>query len=241
MDAIALKHLEIASALSLNSYSEIPHSTSGFVDRIYGGKYNEVVADIYVLQNATWVVFRGTDDVRDVLYDLDFCELDLRPELSGVRVHRGFWEMFRCIQNAVFNAVGHPDELHVTGHSMGGALALIAAPFLASPGTSAYCYGIAAPRVGNAEFCKFHRSKVKRTLVLMNKNDPVPHHPFWSYRPGLLLWMTRDGRMDAYANDFHTWRKICNVLFCVNTDDHKISNYLENIKREISKQQQSSS
>jgi predicted lipase len=114
------------------------------------------------------LVFRGTSDLRDWLINVRVAPTSW-PE--GGRVHDGF---ARALQ-LVFEEVGA--ELQrlmvptiVTGHSLGGALATLAAS--CHPFRAAYTFG--APRVGDAEFWTTLRCPLHRVV---NGRDLVPRLP----------------------------------------------------------------
>jgi triacylglycerol lipase len=92
------------------------------------------------------LVFRGTDqNIRDLL-----CDLEIGSVLGdGVRVHKGFERAFNRIWPQIESELRSIDKpLFYAGHSLGAALAMLAATRRRP--TAAYVYG--SPRVGNAAF-----------------------------------------------------------------------------------------
>lgn len=65
----------------------------------------------------------------------------------------------------------------MAGHSLGGALATLAALSLAERGLEVECVTFGSPKVGDEDFCRFFRSKVHRNARFVNKFDPVPRVP----------------------------------------------------------------
>jgi pimeloyl-ACP methyl ester carboxylesterase len=91
----------------------------------------------------TVLVFRGTTGFRNWLLDLD-----VRPMKLNARavVHRGFAEALDCIWDLLRPTLERlPAPFFFTGHSMGGALAQLAATRFRP--RAVYCFG--APRVGD--------------------------------------------------------------------------------------------
>jgi len=92
------------------------------------------------------LVFRGTDDLKAWITDLKALK---KPLGNGVAVHEGFEEAFDAIWTKIepaFAAVAEP--LFFTGHSLGAALATIAAGHKAP--RALYTFG--SPFVGNRAF-----------------------------------------------------------------------------------------
>lgn len=119
------------------------------------------------------VAFRGTQPkINDVLTDL---KLSLEPAEGGGRLHEGFNEAFYKISNDIKDDLKkYPNiPIYMTGHSLGGALAVIATKYLSSDSLGAtYTYG--APRIGDTEFFKDVKTPVYRVV---NAGDAVPRVP----------------------------------------------------------------
>ncbi|PNW87796.1 hypothetical protein CHLRE_01g002400v5 [Chlamydomonas reinhardtii] len=109
-------------------------------------------------------------------------------------VHKGFLDAYDSVRRTCFRlldditgsgekAGGRPWRVLVTGHSLGGALATLAAYELAERRTPArsiqrislYSYG--APRVGNKAFAEVFDRLVPDTWRITNANDIVPSVP----------------------------------------------------------------
>lgn len=114
-------------------------------------------------------VFRGTSGLRNWLLDLDTRPVDWT---SGGQVHRGFTEALSQIWTpleAVLAGITGP--LFFTGHSLGGALALLAAS-LRMP-DAVYAFG--APRTGDRAFG--NTLDGDRVFNIINGRDIVPSLP----------------------------------------------------------------
>jgi triacylglycerol lipase len=127
------------------------------------------------------LAFRGTEkDQRDIKADIRL-RFYSDPS-SGARTHTGFRDAFRLIRRDVESALAQarPTRLFVTGHSLGGALALVAVRYLDSPQSEfrsdsiAACYTYGSPRVGNAEFGDRIKPPIYRVV---NAADIVPRLP----------------------------------------------------------------
>jgi hypothetical protein len=123
------------------------------------------------------VAFRGTEKrVADWLTDLNA----VGTTKSYGRVHRGFWAAFQGVADlldAAITDLGSP-KLVLTGHSLGGALAVIAAAEWSGkyPIQSIYTYG--QPAVGKGHFPEFMRQNYDSLFYrFVNDDDIVPMVP----------------------------------------------------------------
>lgn len=138
------------------------------------------------------LVFRGTHDLRDWLSNLNALPVDW-PD--GGRVHRGFVEALDQVWESVVVALketaSNAGSILYTGHSLGGALAILAAA--RRPPSALYTYG--APRVGDTAFgltlqqVPFHRLVNDRDLV---PSLPPSVGPLQFEHAGQLLALTPD-------------------------------------------------
>lgn len=120
------------------------------------------------------LAFRGTQpNVQDVLTDI---KADLDDAPHGGRAHRGFLEAFGYVQKEIQEALDKHAGLpvYITGHSLGGALAMLATRYLAPNSIGAtYTYG--CPRAADEVFYE----KVKTPVYgIINCADAVPRVPF---------------------------------------------------------------
>ena len=128
------------------------------------------------------VTFRGTDSMRDARIDLSIWP---RKAQKG-RIHRGFLTQWESIRRSIINEMnrpGTPQNIYVTGHSLGGALATIAALDMKKhmPNSNIVVWTFGAPRVGNAEFVQDFRNHIKESVRVIRRADPVPLVPPFPY------------------------------------------------------------
>ena len=94
---------------------------------------------------------------------------------GGAKVHTGFLKAFEQIQAEVATALekvaGY--QLYVTGHSLGGALALVATRHFNADNLAA-CYTFGSPKVGSQEFGSSIKPPIYRVV---NAADGVPRVP----------------------------------------------------------------
>jgi triacylglycerol lipase len=119
------------------------------------------------------LAFRGTEIVKkDILTDANAFLTTLDGE---EKVHSGFFQAFNHVKDAIDHdlkeQLGIP--LYITGHSLGGALAILATRLLASDSQGA-CYTFGGPRVGNAQVDDQIKTPIYRVI---NSADLVPRMP----------------------------------------------------------------
>lgn len=138
--------------------------------------------------------FRGTDSFKDVIMDLSFWRNNFK-EINdpNVLVHSGIYSQFLALKNEIDKNV-FGDEIILTGHSLGGALATLTALYLNKKKYKVTCCSFGAPRVGCSNFCKiFDQSDIK-SYRIVNDLDPVPSLP-WPIRfkhvKG-VIWLDND-------------------------------------------------
>lgn len=119
------------------------------------------------------LAFRGTEK------NFDDIKTDLNARFyvrDGVKVHDGFQRAFALVETTVRKAVADLPadyKLYITGHSLGGALALVATRALNSDNVAA-CYTFGSPRVGNIDFDAVIKVPIYRVV---NAADVVPRVP----------------------------------------------------------------
>ena len=181
--------------LSLDAFGNVL-ANSGFslVDVINIRETQGFVCKRKVTGEPPYVVlaFRGTEKkISDWLTDVRCI-----PAVEGkIRVHTGFLDAFtknvdaegRTVEELVREILDRPEArdergtplpLFITGHSLGGALALLATRLIA-PDVTGACYTFGAPRIGNYELFRFIKTPVYRVV---NSSDIVPRVP-----PGAVM------------------------------------------------------
>jgi|GEM_PF-5404190 len=137
------------------------------------------------------VAFRGTHDSEDVVSDLLFRQRALpgawtegHPQLAHVRAHSGFVDRAEKLRGQLEQAVAALDRAkpcYVTGHSLGGAVAILANLILKYRGfRDLRLYTYAGPRVGNPAFAKLYDQALPASYRVVNDADLVPQVPLRS-------------------------------------------------------------
>lgn len=131
--------------------------------------------------------FRGTSTPADLGTDLTFLPVALSAagtSCSGCLVHQGFQASYNAVSSAAIAAVkkemsnGNPSFI-ITGHSLGAAIASIAASSFASQGIQPTVYTYGEPRNGNAAFTDYINGLIspEEYFRVTHSNDGVPQIP----------------------------------------------------------------
>lgn len=128
-------------------------------------------------KRVAFVAFRGTEpaDFRDIRTDIRAALTAEDVDGETIEVHRGYLAALRLVDADIAAAVQsvNPDQLFVTGHSLGGALAILYTRLHAAS-TNGACYTFGAPPVGSVEV----QNRLKTPVYeIINEIDIVPRLP----------------------------------------------------------------
>ena len=172
--------------------------------RYFNNEGRDTQAYIFRTPQFMVLAFRGSQEPKDWLTNFTTQLRDLTIRKNGVtsissykgRVHTGFFLAWAIIERSVLAQIsrwqldaaekGEPlPPLYVTGHSLGGALATIAAAALSDNGVEvAGVYTFGQPRVGDRTFVSQLNAHTEgKVFRFVNNNDIVPHVP-----PPFSVW-----------------------------------------------------
>lgn len=222
-----------------------PQCYKGFtvLKEILGNNILAVIGVDHQLQ-AVAVSFRGSDNVANFLTDANIGTVKYEDDkiCQNCKVHRGFYNSYvrlgkQGLKAAIDEAVNSNPSYQVffTGHSLGGAVANLAAAGFRQEHPSAtiklYTYG--QPRVGNGDFADYVNKKVPENYRVVHQKDIVPHKPayFINYRhSGTEIWY-KDGMVGDYIVCKDESNNCSNGLgytdFRYSVKDHSSDNYIQ--------------
>jgi hypothetical protein len=150
----------------------------------------------FIAANAAsvFVCFRGTQDLRNWITDLDCRRVATQVQGSNkAEVHAGFRDALNSVlpglRETLTRLAAGKANVFFTGHSLGGALAMLAAGWwetgIALPSARQWLYTFGQPRVGNAAWTAWYDRCLKdRSWRVVHAEDIVPRVPWLlhSYR-----------------------------------------------------------
>lgn len=152
----------------------------------------ESIGLVYISTTKIIIAVRGTDTSDDVVLDLKACQVKLPAPWLGQssplpKVHGGFLQRTLDVKQQLLDLLpkrseeDHGPEIYVTGHSLGGAAAILAGAMLRTDPAFQYSrveiYTYAAPRVGNGPFRRWFRNQNIPCFRVMNHADIIPQLP----------------------------------------------------------------
>lgn len=165
MAAIPLPHQRMVRAMVANN------PIMGFVGR------NDATQTMIVS-------FRGTETPEDWLKDFDSLAVPFGDINGSGLIHQGFAAVYLTIRNSVIAGVDaakvNATSMWVTGHSLGGAVALLSALDFAKnavPPLAPQLYTFAGPRVGDDTFKNLFDAAIPLCYRVFNRWDIVPQLP----------------------------------------------------------------
>ena len=165
---------------------------------------NGTQAFLAVCKEYAVLAFRGTEvtEFQDIKDDMNAI---LTKSGTDGFVHKGFQKAYKRVEKDIHEAIQHLEvrekPLYFTGHSLGGALATIAAKEISHTGGNAACYTFGAPRVGDEAWVVEMKTPVYRVV---NSADSVPMLPPGKGVTDVLSW-----GMDILPIPIlQTWKKL---------------------------------
>eukprot|EP00928_Gymnodinium_smaydae_P051339 TRINITY_DN34882_c0_g1_i1.p1 TRINITY_DN34882_c0_g1~~TRINITY_DN34882_c0_g1_i1.p1 ORF type:complete len:350 (-),score=11.35 TRINITY_DN34882_c0_g1_i1:57-1052(-) len=163
-------------------------------------------------RNQIIVAIRGSNNPRNYIQDGMLFPSHFGPSPADARVHHGFMIAFQSIGEDITDAVAEGErscpecEVLVTGHSLGAAMATLAASKLAlnrSSNKSVRLFTFGSPRVGNAIFARWASALVSnRSMRMVREYDLIPSIPpqglGYRHLPTEIWDRHREGKGDWY-------------------------------------------
>jgi len=137
-----------------------------------GDQKDEVAFEVKQNNGISIIVIRGTANDANILSDVDVRLVsDAR---TGIRLHKGFRDVAINIMQIIDTTTGYSLEhtVHVTGHSLGGAVAQIIGMWLHKRGKNVQVFSYGSPKVSSQVL-----DSQPTHWRVVRRSDPIPFTP----------------------------------------------------------------
>jgi len=217
--------------ISLTSLIEHAEYCKSIYD-LGGDQKDEVAFEVIQDNGISIIVIRGTANEANVLSDIDVRLVD--DARTGIKLHKGFRDAAVTIMQIIDtatktgrvvqgNTLQYPLEhtVHVTGHSLGGAVAQIIGMWFHQRSYNVQIFSYGSPKVSNQVLSSGHPTHWR----VVRSSDPIPFTPPWPYHhTGLFI--------DSQTLD---WGPDNDNGLISETDglDHAIAKYVSTLKEQL--------
>jgi len=196
-----------------------------------GDQKDEVAFEVIQDNGISIIVIRGTANEANVLSDIDVRLVsDAR---TGIRLHKGFRDAAVTIMQIIDTSMKtskivqgltltYPLEhtVHVTGHSLGGAVAQIIGMWLHIRGKNVQVFSYGSPKVSSQVL-----DSQPTHWRVVRRSDPIPFTPPWPYRHTGLFIDSQD--LDWGADNDN------GLISQTDGLDHAIAKYVSTLKEQL--------
>ena len=178
---------------------------------------------ILLSENEQIVAFRGTEkNLEDLITDLKVKKQD--------GIHRGFLAAYSSVIGQIYELIDSRKPVTFTGHSLGGALAILSSCLHGESESKAITFG--APRVfGISKSMHYSKQKIFR---YENAGDPIPYIPLyaWGYRHiGDCLYINANLQLIINPAPFTPFLEMFFASISQKAISHSIVTYKEKLQR----------
>ena len=147
-----------------------------------GDQKDEVAFDVKQDSGITIIVIRGTANISNLQSDIDV-RLVEDTRLS-INLHKGFRDASLGVMEIIDRDHTVEHTVHITGHSLGGAISQIIGMWLHKRGHNVQIFSYGSPKVSNQVLSGGQPTHWR----VVRLSDPVPFTPPWPYaHTGLFI------------------------------------------------------
>ena len=130
----------------------------------------------------TIIIIRGTANTDNVQSDIDVRLVE--DTRTGIRLHKGFRDASITIMQILDESYTIEHTVHITGHSLGGAISQIIGMWLHKRGNNVQIFSYGSPKVSNQVLPGGQPTHWR----VVRLSDPIPFTPMWPYaHTGLFI------------------------------------------------------
>ena len=147
-----------------------------------GDQKDEVAFEVKQESGISIIVIRGTANDANVLSDIDVRLVD--DARTGIQLHKGFRDASLGVMEIIDRDHTVEHTVHITGHSLGGAISQILGMWLHKRGHNVQIFSYGSPKV-TYQIMSGGQPTHWRVVRL---SDPIPFTPPWPYaHTGLFI------------------------------------------------------
>ena len=184
-----------------------------------GDQKDEVAFEVKQDNGISIIIIRGTANDANVLSDVDVRLVsDVR---TGIRLHKGFRDASLGVMEIIDRDHTVEHTVHVTGHSLGGAVAQIIGMWLHKRGNNVQIFSYGSPKVSDQVLSEGQPTHWR----VVRRSDPIPFTPPWPYSHTGLFIDSQD--LDWGADNDNGLISETDGL------DHAIAKYVTTLKEQL--------
>jgi|TARA_B100000929_G_scaffold102206_1_gene80793 hypothetical protein len=183
-----------------------------------GDQKDEVAFEVKQVNGISIIVIRGTANTENVQSDIDVRLVD--DARTGIKLHKGFRDASLGVMEIIDRDHTVEHTVHITGHSLGGAVAQIIGMWLHKRGNNVQIFSYGSPKVSYQVMSSGQPTHWR----VVRRSDPIPFTPPWPYiQTGLFI--------DSVSLD---WGPDNDNGLISKTDglDHAIAKYVTTLKEQ---------
>ena len=147
-----------------------------------GDQKDEVAFEVKQEDGITTIVIRGTANAENVQSDIDVRLV--KDGRLGIYLHKGFRDASLGVMEIIDRDHTVEHTVHVTGHSLGGAISQIIGMWLHKRGHNVQIFSYGSPKVSNQVLSGGQPTHWR----VVRRSDPIPFTPPWPYsHTGLFI------------------------------------------------------
>ena len=171
-----------------------------------GNNKGKPLYSIKLINDTIFIAFKGTTDLMNWYANAYI----LLKNVDDVRIHNGFFNLYKEYEPDILAFLKSKKfkKIILTGHSLGGALATVAAYELSKIHKVKFeLFTFGSPQVGNIEFKKKLNGLLDRSWRFVNRNDIVTRSVEFArsdfYHVGKLILINSTGTSNVNAHGMH--------------------------------------
>jgi len=147
-----------------------------------GDQKDEVAFDVKQDSGITIIVIRGTANITNIQSDIDVRLVE--DSRLSILLHKGFRDASLGVMEIIDRDHTVEHTVHVTGHSLGGAIAQIIGMWLHKRSHNVQVFSFGSPKVSSQVLSSGQPTHWR----VVRLSDPIPFTPMWPYaHTGLFI------------------------------------------------------